>query len=265
MEAMGGATDGLFDFGSDDEDTNDENIESAPRPESAKSLIRKPLHEKDLTDSRQMSCPEKLMVPSDDAEHKQNKMSDLSGAPSFEESDQSLHESQNGFIKYHDADKQIPYADDSAEVTPNHYNGGLIRDTHSSSLDKSDQSLPGQRNGFGLIKFVRRPSMDNSYSNLSEKYNSNTIRKPLVHFTYQDAENHFPYADASIASTPVTPKHHNGGVIIDAPLKLSRKCSYTKFTMDTMNNQFDGYRNPHQFASNGGRESLGINVNFYFH
>ena len=122
------------------------------------------------------------------------------------------------------------------------------------SLDKSDQSLHGPQNGF-----IRRQSIDDS-SNLhqSEKYNSNTIRKPLVIFNYNDAEKPLPYADDS---KEMTPKHHNGGVIIDAPLKLNRKFSYANYTMDSLNNQFDGNGKPNHFISNGGRESLGVKVN----
>jgi hypothetical protein len=120
------------------------------------------------------------------------------------------------------------------------------------SSDKSDQSLRGPQNGF-----IRRQSIDNSSNLQSETYNSKTIRKPLVIFNYNDAEKPLPYADDL---KEVTTKHHNGGVIIDAPLKLNQKFSYANYTMDSLNNQFDGNGKPNHFISNGGRESLGVKV-----
>ena len=55
-------------------------------------------------------------------------------------------------------------------------------------------------------------------------------KKPLVLFTYLDAQEHLPYADDSAA---VTPKSElNGGIVVDTPtrLNLARKYSYSSHT-----------------------------------
>jgi len=100
------------------------------------------------------------------------------------------------------------------------------------SLYKSEESLDQRANGKSLpaSPFIRRPSKSNSFHShvrLPEKYDS---RKPLVLFTYLDAQEHLPYADDS---TAVTPKSEmNGGIIVDTPTKmgLSRKYSYNSHT-----------------------------------
>ena len=102
------------------------------------------------------------------------------------------------------------------------------------SLYKSEESLDQRGvNGKSLpaSPFIRRPSKSNSFHShvrLPEKYDS---RKPLVLFTYLDAQEHLPYADDS---TAVTPKSEmNGGIIVDTPSKmggLSRKFSYNSHT-----------------------------------
>ena len=101
------------------------------------------------------------------------------------------------------------------------------------SLYKSEESLEGRGiNGKSLpaSPFIRRPSKSNSFHShvrLPEKYDS---RKPLVLFTYLDAQEHLPYADDS---TAVTPKSEmNGGIIVDTPSKmgLGRKFSYNSHT-----------------------------------
>ena len=102
------------------------------------------------------------------------------------------------------------------------------------SLYKSEESLDQRGvNGKSLpaSPFIRRPSKSNSFHShvrLPEKYDN---RKPLVLFTYLDAQEHLPYADDS---TAVTPKSEmNGGIIVDTPSKmggLSRKFSYNSHT-----------------------------------
>ena len=55
-------------------------------------------------------------------------------------------------------------------------------------------------------------------------------RKPLVLFTYLDAQEHLPYADDS---TAVTPKSElNGGIVVDTPTRIgmARKLSYNSHT-----------------------------------
>ena len=55
-------------------------------------------------------------------------------------------------------------------------------------------------------------------------------KKPLVLFTYLDAQEHLPYADDSAA---VTPKSElNGGIVVDTPtrMNLARKFSYSSHT-----------------------------------
>ena len=105
------------------------------------------------------------------------------------------------------------------------------------SYYKSEESLEMRGiNGKSLpaSPFIRRPSKSSSFHShvrLPEKYDS---RKPLVLFTYLDAQEHLPYADDS---TAVTPKSEmNGGIIVDTPThskmggNLSRKFSYNSHT-----------------------------------
>ncbi len=76
-----------------------------------------------------------------------------------------------------------------------------------------------------------RTSKSNSFSShvrLHDKYANS--KKPLVLFTYLDAQEHLPYADDS---TAVTPKSElNGGIVVDTPtrMNLARKYSYTSHT-----------------------------------
>lgn len=93
--------------------------------------------------------------------------------------------------------------------------------------------------------FVRRTSKSNSFSShvrLHEKY-GNSGKKPLVLFTYLDAQEHLPYADDS---TAVTPKSElNGGIVVDTPTRmgmgLSRKLSYNSHCgkVDSYNSHTD--------------------------
>ena len=80
----------------------------------------------------------------------------------------------------------------------------------------------------------RRTSKSNSFSShvrlqgLQEKYGNS--KKPLVLFTYLDAQEHLPYADDS---TAVTPKSElNGGIVVDETPSRScrRKYSYSSHT-----------------------------------
>lgn len=101
--------------------------------------------------------------------------------------------------------------------------------------------------------FVRRASKSNSFSShvrLHEKYGNS--KKPLVLFTYLDAQEHLPYADDS---TAVTPKSElNGGIVVDTPTRmgLSRKLSYNSHCgkVDSYNSHTD-LRYPPNAYNNG--------------
>jgi hypothetical protein len=59
---------------------------------------------------------------------------------------------------------------------------------------------------------------------LHEKYGNTSSKKPLVLFTYLDAQEHLPYADDS---TAVTPKSElNGGIVVDTPTRWSHRYLY---------------------------------------
>ena len=65
--------------------------------------------------------------------------------------------------------------------------------------------------------FVHRASKSNSFSShvrLHEKYGNS--KKPLILFTYLDAQEHLPYADDS---TAVTPKSELNGFLYDVPIQ----------------------------------------------
>ena len=122
-------------------------------------------------------------------------------------------------------------------------NGSGINEGGSSRLS----SLPAS-------PFVRRASKSNSFSShvrLHEKYGNS--KKPLVLFTYLDAQEHLPYADDS---TAVTPKSElNGGIIVDTPTRmvgLSRKMSYNSHSgkVDFSYNSHENLRYPPSIASN---------------
>ena len=103
--------------------------------------------------------------------------------------------------------------------------------------------------------FVRRASKSNSFSShvrLHEKYGNS--KKPLILFTYLDAQEHLPYADDS---TAVTPKSElNGGIVVDTPTRnlagLSRKMSYNSHCgkVDYSYNSHENLRYPPSIASN---------------
>ena len=105
-------------------------------------------------------------------------------------------------------------------------------------------SLGGKLNSLPASPFVRRASKSNSFSShvrLHEKYGNSSSKKPLVLFTYLDAQEHLPYADDS---TAVTPKSElNGGIVVDTPTRmgLARKLSYNSHTgkVDSYNSHTD--------------------------
>ena len=115
--------------------------------------------------------------------------------------------------------------------------GGSVSGTTGGKLT----SLPAS-------PFVQRASKSTSFSShvrLTGKYGVEAAaaaaaaaaavsggggRKPLVLFTYLDAQEHLPYADDS---TAVTPKSElNGGIVVDTPTRIgmARKLSYNSHT-----------------------------------
>lgn len=107
----------------------------------------------------------------------------------------------------------------------------------NDSIDRNNSKL----SSLPASPFVRRTS--NSFSShvrLHDKY-GNLNKKPLVLFTYLDAQEHLPYADDS---TAVTPKSElNGGIVVDTPTRmgLGRKYSYNSHTgkVDSYNSHTD--------------------------
>jgi len=105
-------------------------------------------------------------------------------------------------------------------------------------------SIGGKLNSLPASPFVRRASKSNSFSShvrLHEKYGNSSSKKPLVLFTYLDAQEHLPYADDS---TAVTPKSElNGGIVVDTPtrMNLARKLSYNSHSgkADSYNSHTD--------------------------
>ena len=116
--------------------------------------------------------------------------------------------------------------------------------TASSDTLNSDHSLHGPHNGF-----IREEQNNSLNTHLPDGYNN-------LGFDYYDAEKEFSHADESQEDTLV---HHNGGVIIDAPLKLNGKFPYPNYTIDTFNGNHKG---PNQFA--GTHDTLGIEVTKIF-
>ena len=119
--------------------------------------------------------------------------------------------------------------------------------------------------------FVQRASKSTSFSShvrLTGKYGSSAEaaaaaaaavasggKKPLVLFTYLDAQEHLPYADDS---TAVTPKSElNGGIVVDTPTRmgLARKLSYNSHTGKLVDNSYNSHtdlRYPPGTAGPGG-------------
>merc|ERR550532_279274 len=150
-----------------------------------------------------------------------------------QESGTFAHRYQNGHGAPVSYERSYDHVDRS-EAEPETATDRMSVRSATLSLCKSDDSLDHRGiNGKSLpaSPFIRRPSKSNSFHShvrLPEKYDS---RKPLVLFTYLDAQEHLPYADDS---TAVTPKSEmNGGIIVDTPSKmggLSRKFSYNSHT-----------------------------------
>ena len=157
-----------------------------------------------------------------------------------------------------------------------------LKSTNSLSIYPSENSLtgramhagggsnaggPGGGSGNKLSSlpsspYTRRNSKSNSFTShirLHEKYSSSNSKKPLVLFTYLDAQEHLPYADDSAA---VTPKSElNGGIVVDTPTRTNnqqhaRKYSYTSHTgkVDSYNSHTD-LRYDNNGNGGGGRGS----------
>lgn len=123
--------------------------------------------------------------------------------------------------------------------------GGSVSGTTGGKLT----SLPAS-------PFVQRASKSTSFSShvrLTGKYGSSVEaaaaaaaaaaggKKPLVLFTYLDAQEHLPYADDS---TAVTPKSElNGGIVVDTPTRmgLARKLSYNSHTGKLVDNSYNSH------------------------
>ena len=138
--------------------------------------------------------------------------------------------------------------------------GGSVSGTTGGKLT----SLPAS-------PFVQRASKSTSFSShvrLTGKYGSSVEaaaaaaaavasggKKPLVLFTYLDAQEHLPYADDS---TAVTPKSElNGGIVVDTPTRmgLARKLSYNSHTGKLVDNSYNSHtdlRYPPGTAGPGG-------------
>ncbi len=98
--------------------------------------------------------------------------------------------------------------------------------------------------------FVRRPaSKSTSFSSHVRLTGSGATnaagggggKKPLVLFTYMDAQEHLPYADDS---TAVTPKSElNGGIVVDTPTRMAfaRKLSYNSHTGKLVDNSYNSH------------------------
>ena len=121
----------------------------------------------------------------------------------------------------------------------NHHSSGL-----SSGLGGSVSGTTGGKlTSLPASPFVQRASKSTSFSShvrLTGKYGVDAAaaaaaavssgKKPLVLFTYLDAQEHLPYADDS---TAVTPKSElNGGIVVDTPTRIgmTRKLSYNSHT-----------------------------------
>ncbi|CAB4055060.1 SCN2A [Lepeophtheirus salmonis] len=121
-------------------------------------------------------------------------------------------------------------------------------DEPHNQLHRIRQTLNNSKlNSLPASPFVRRTSKSNSFSShlrlQEEKYGNSASKKPLVLFTFVDAQEHLPYADDS---TAVTPKSElNGGIVVDAPNRInninSRKYSYNSHTgkIDSYNSHTD--------------------------
>ena len=140
--------------------------------------------------------------------------------------------------------------------------GGSVSGTTGGKLT----SLPAS-------PFVQRASKSTSFSShvrLTGKYGSSVEaaaaaaaaaaagKKPLVLFTYLDAQEHLPYADDS---TAVTPKSElNGGIVVDTPTRmgLARKLSYNSHTGKLVDNSYNSHTDLRCYPPGTGGEGRGL-------
>ena len=136
-----------------------------------------------------------------------------------------------------------------------HGPSGLVS-THGGSVSGT---TGGKLTSLPASPFVQRASKSTSFSShvrLTGKYGSSAEaaaavaaamggtsqgKKPLVLFTYLDAQEHLPYADDS---TAVTPKSElNGGIVVDTPTRmgLARKLSYNSHTGKLVDNSYNSH------------------------
>jgi hypothetical protein len=132
-----------------------------------------------------------------------------------------------------------------------HHRGSGVSVTSGSGINGGGSS---RLSSLPASPYVRRASKSNSFSShvrLHEKYGNS--KKPLILFTYLDAQEHLPYADDS---TAVTPKSElNGGIVVDTPTRiagLSRKMSYNSHSgkVDYSYNSHENLRYPPSISSN---------------
>ena len=133
-----------------------------------------------------------------------------------------------------------------------HHRGSGVSGVSGSGINGGGSS---RLSSLPASPYVRRASKSNSFSShvrLHEKY-GNSSKKPLILFTYLDAQEHLPYADDS---TAVTPKSElNGGIVVDTPTRiagLSRKMSYNSHSgkVDYSYNSHENLRYPPSISSN---------------
>jgi hypothetical protein len=133
-----------------------------------------------------------------------------------------------------------------------HHRGSGVSGVSGSGINGGGSS---RLSSLPASPYVRRASKSNSFSShvrLHEKY-VDSSKKPLILFTYLDAQEHLPYADDS---TAVTPKSElNGGIVVDTPTRiagLSRKMSYNSHSgkVDYSYNSHENLRYPPSISSN---------------
>lgn len=160
-------------------------------------------------------------------------------------------------------------------ATQHTVNGMLINSSvHGGSVSGA---TGGKLTSLPASPFVQRASKSTSFSShvrLTGKYGSSVEaaaaaaaaamaggKKPLVLFTYLDAQEHLPYADDS---TAVTPKSElNGGIVVDTPTRmgLARKLSYNSHTGKLVDNSYNSHtdhRYPPGMCSASGSTKEGI-------
>ena len=167
--------------------------------------------------------------------------------------DHAFSQSVDGMNNANDDSERIsvssaPYRSEISLDQPHHHHH---HHRGSMGISASGNGGSSRLSSLPASPFVRRTSKSNSFSShvrLHEKYGNS--KKPLVLFTYLDAQEHLPYADDS---TAVTPKSElNGGIVVDTPTRmgLSRKLSYNSHCgkVDSYNSHTD-LRYPPNFAS----------------